>query len=214
MLRLSFVTIGFIAALLAGGAPKDPDHPWQPPGVFERAVFAAVLPLQSSESSCGYSVAAALINVASTADCLARIRAGASPGERGGELLQDDVSLYKKMMKPPPISLGDIRALLEGDGVDAQAFLVRSSELATLTVQAPLPVVLHLREKFQHFVLAIDVRGEAMLVFDPARGITICSVPEIAAHASGYCLVPGIAKKNECREEMRVMRDALWSIAF
>ncbi len=215
--RLSSITIEFIAALLTygtlGGSVNSGKQPQNP---LHQAILGAIFPLQSSVSSCGYAVAAALLNTVRIADCCAQVYTDRPSNEASGSCslhpLEDDFSLYQQLKKPVPISLGDIQRILTEEGLTAKAFLVRPFSLAELVARAPLPLVLHLEHEYQHFVLALDANEHAFLVFDPACGLSMWARADIEASASGHCLVLAPTKTDPLGVGMRIVRDVLWRI--
>ena len=215
--RLSSITIEFIAALLTygtlGGSANSGE---QPPKPLYRAMLSVIFPLQSSESSCGYAVTAALLNSVRIADRCALARADTHSGETsrsyGSHPLEDDFSVYEHLKKPVPISLRDIQRALTDEGFTAKAFLVRPSTLADLVARSPLPLVLHLEHEFQHFILALDANARSFLVFDPARGLAAWTRGDIESSASGYCLALAATKNDPSGAGMRILRDMAWSM--
>ncbi len=211
--RLSKYIIGFIATLIARGALwGPPDAKAATPNTLSLSVLSAILPLQTSVASCGYAAAAALLNIASTVECIDHIQTGEYSGAPEIGPPHTDISLFQDYKKTPPISLSDIQVLIQKNELQAKAFFIRPSALADMTSHAPLPLVLHLEEKFQHFVLAIDADANYFLIFDPAQGIIVSPHSEIESRASGHVLAVAANYGGTSINAMKIFRKALWSV--
>ncbi len=175
-------------------------------------LVTAMLPLQTSESSCGYAVSAALINIMRTSAFLA----GLEDLEREKykypciPVFENDRDLARNYGKTPPISLADIKTIIACHGIDSMVFKFSPKALHKLAKSINAPLILHVRGQFSHFVLIIDVKSDfkldaetdaesdaeadtesvGILLFDPSCGLVLLSEHRLKDLVSGYCLLP------------------------
>jgi len=163
---------------------------------------SAMLPLQTSASSCGYAVAAGLINIMRSSAYLAGFEDQELERETYANLyipaFENDQALAQTYRKASPISLADIKAILARQGIDSMAFKFSPGVLHRLVESLDTPLILHIRGRFSHFVLIIDAKLDAeedaesagILLFDPSCGLALLSESELKSLVSGYCLLP------------------------
>jgi hypothetical protein len=215
--QIPFMSIGFAAAILSLGVPWGAS-----PSPLEGTVITSMLPVQTTECGCGYAVAAAMLNLLRTAECLAEIQAGKSNMQWSIQVLQNDQDMIRSYGKPPPISLADIEALIAGYEIDTAAFRISPASWADIISAAPMPIILHTGGQFPHFILAIDAKDDEILLFDPTSGLAVLSESELQHLVSGYCLVPGRLSKmipkgtiryEQYRKSLESLKVILWKYA-
>lgn len=215
--QMPFMSIGFAAAILSLNMPRDVS-----PDPLQETILAAMLPKQTTQYGCGYAVAAAMLNVLQTAICLAEIQAGKPHMSWSMQRFQNDEDMARSYGKPPPISLADIEALISGHGIDSAAFRISHMALAGIIASTSMPVIFHIGGRFPHFVLAVDVRDNEILLFDPASGLAVLSENELKNLSSGCCLVPERLPKmvqreaigyEQYRRGLELLKVMLWEYA-
>ncbi len=175
-------------------------------------LVTAMLPLQTSESSCGYAVAAALINIMRTSVFLAGLEDLEREKHKNPCMpaFENDKTLSRNYGKIPPISLADIKAIIAGHGIDSMVFKFSPEALHELVKSINAPLILHVRGQFSHFVIIIDIKSDSkleaetdvesdteadtesagILLFDPSCGLVLLSEYRLKNLVSGYCLLP------------------------
>jgi len=221
-------TIGFAAALLLRSVPWEvPSSSNEQEQIFSQYSFkpliSSIFPPQSEASSCGYAVVAALSNLTRLAACMTMLKTGSPSEEISRAQFQNDKSVEAGYGKRPPISFADMCTVLENQGFELHSVRIDLSSISEVIAHSPLPPIIHLEDRWHHFILAIDMakeNEEIALVFDPAQGTVLVNISEVVSRASGYCLIPSsfslglnAGEVADLKEGLEALKRLMWIIA-
>lgn len=107
----------------------------------------------------------------------------------------------------------DLKKGLEAEGIEAKGFQVTPQALRDYFVRGGLPVIIHLTKPEKHFVVAVGMLGNQIVIADPSWGRSIIPFTALI-NARGYSevvLVPIPSPELAIRAEIEQKKTLVWA---
>jgi predicted double-glycine peptidase len=107
----------------------------------------------------------------------------------------------------------DLKKGLEAEGIEANGFQVTPQALRDYFVRGGLPVIIHLTKPEKHFVVAVGMAGNQIVLADPSWGRSIIPFTVLISERgySEVVLVPIPSPELAIRAEIEQKKTLVWA---